>query len=829
MSADSEITLIDSRLLVQVAHAIVSYPEDVSRVITPLLSISKNPKVIFTTSQNLLRLLLIHTSPIAVSSAEVARLSSALVHAEPDPELSESDLIEDLENLSIWLSKEFQIVSADPEEALVQTARDLSVSLATKANSLSFNIDHSADPKALLFAFAEAKCLQLGSFFDNVTELAESFDDLAKYGPFEAWYHGLILPYNYYYQNYASLGDSAAPQQQYLALKDYEKQFSYLIRPLKSYNESLVSKLSPRAYFSHVILPLASYNQNNLGPISVWMFEQHSGCTNITEFQLWDELLRTILSFHNHRGNKFTKTDYEGLIRHFIFACLYFGLYKSEKSSSFAQANIQIQIRDTLQYLVEMIGEPDFQPTFDLGTLEFPEYESLVHFATEPPSHVKQITDMSLEKSINIVLQIYSTCCALHSMNDLTVKKYFELKSQSTSHPHWFHKEVMKIFSRAGPQNFDQTLSALSVFSDSFLSQSSETVSQLDQLVFDNLLQHEHFDQAVSYLNELTSERKMSTQTAYEAVSRKFWDLFENASNLDDRIGKLKLATNCLDLLDTISKESTLTKEHRMSVVKIKHLLKALHSLKNFKLVLVRNQPVTPKQILDRVTSAGSEEKYPQFTIISSVLEQNPKSYLAHERLYKIVNDLAIYADLDLSVVSFPRIQSACVESALIDGNFDFAYKQTKALITYYVDTQNTETFNDVWLMFYQVGKYISSDWFGEYDAEVQEEKIRVLIRQREILSLAIKHSKPNAFTTDNSRLLIGQFRHVNSEIKKWHEEAELHRSEEVQDAVQSTQQQIQENITGILNEASHSQKQASEKISNLFVSGLGWAIGAKR
>ncbi|GEQ67464.1 hypothetical protein JCM33374_g1129 [Metschnikowia sp. JCM 33374] len=461
--------------------------------------------------------------------------------------------------------------------------------------------------------------------------------------------------------------------------------------------------------------------------------------------------------------------------------------------------------------------------------LEFLEYSTLEEFATAPPGVVKSIVDRALPESLSYILQVFSTCCSLHALNELTVRKFFFLKSQADSKPQWFHKEVMHLFSRADTQDYDHVLSSLAVFSEAFLSQNIETVKEVDQLIFDNFLRTENFTKAIEYFHGLPEERKLSTEAAFHMVNRKFWELFDSASNLDDRIGKLKLATNCLDILDTISRKDGLSDENKKVVIKTKHLLKAIHSLKNFKLVLVRNSPVTPKQILDRITSSSSEEKYPQFTVISSILEQNPKSYLAHERLHKIVNDLGIFADFDLSIVSFPRIQSACVESALIDGNFDFAYKQTKALITYCIETKNTECFNDIWLMFYQVGKYISSEWFGDYDAKIQDEKIGVLFKQREILSLAIKYTKPNTFTTDNSRLLVGQFRHVNQEIQKWHEEAGLHRSDEVQDAFQSTQKQIQENITGLLNEASHSKNQASEKISNLFVSGLGWAIGAKR
>lgn len=830
MASISALTLADARLLVLVSSAIVNHPDDISRVITPLVTLSKSSSISFTTLENLLKLLVTYTSPISVSATEISALAHALVESDSHTELSENDLIEDVESLANWVSSEFQIDLDGPEEAMVQIAKDLAVSLATKSQSLSFNVSaHSGEQESLLFAFSRAKCLQLSTYYDNITPVAESFDSLRNYTPFQAWYHGIILPYNYFHQNYAVPSDTAGPESEYLSLKSYADFFEFLALPLNSsVNESLASKLLPRAYFSNVLLPLAVYHLNDLDPVIVWIFKKHSSCDVINDFEFWDEILRTILTFHNYKGDTLAAKSYESLIRNYIFSCLYFGLYKGENIGSFSQAKIQSQIQNTLSYLVETFGSADLDIFFNNETLTFPEYKSLQEFTSSPPAFVKLILEGSLDECITYMLQVFTTCCSLHSLNELTVRKFFVLKSQANSNGKWFHKEVMRIFA-SDTQNHDQTMRALGIFSESFLSQNTETVRELDQLIFESFLQSENFDKAIDYFKNLPNERKLPAELVFQLVSRKFWDLFDNASNLDDRLGKLKLANSCIDILDTISQQGGLSEESRRSIVKIKHLLKAIHSLKNFKLVIVRNEPVTPKLILSKVTSSGSEQKYPQFSIISMVLEQNPKSYLAHERLHKIVNDLAIYADLDVSVVSFPKIQSACVESALIDGNFDFAYKQTKTVITYYLDTQNTENFNEIWLMFYQVGKYILPEWFGDYDVKVQEEKIGILLKQREILSLAIKYTKPNAFSADNSRLLVGQFRHVNEEIKKWHQDADLHRSEDVQDAFQSTQKQIQDNITGFINEASHSKNQASEKISNLFVSGLGWAIGARR
>ncbi|GEQ67463.1 hypothetical protein JCM33374_g1128 [Metschnikowia sp. JCM 33374] len=303
MPSVSAIALADARLLVLVSSAIVNFPEHTSRVFTPLKAISQNKNVSFTSSTNLLRLLLVYASPIAHSAEEIAALSSSLLHAERSNDLSESDVIEDIENLLSWLEKDLNISVEDPEDAIVHTANDILVDLATKSHSLSLTIDEdSTDPRAALFTFVRAKCLQLGSYYDNVTSFAESFESLRNYAPFKAWLQGVILPYHYYHQNYALPTDRSTPANDYLSLKNYVDVFKYLVSPLESGSESMGPKLQPRAYFSNVILPLAAYNSNDLAPLTAWIFKHHPGCDTIADFEFWDELLRTVLSFHNQSG-----------------------------------------------------------------------------------------------------------------------------------------------------------------------------------------------------------------------------------------------------------------------------------------------------------------------------------------------------------------------------------------------------------------------------------------------------------------------------------------------------------------------------------------------
>lgn len=821
-----ELQLADAQLFVATCHALVLHPREITAILSPVISTSHSSQLSFSTNNNWLRVLLCTVSPLAILLEIIAEIAADLT--EPtQADLEPDELLEDIQTLISRLVGDYKIELSESHDYTLSSARELEVHLATQSKKFGFLPKTKQDA---LLSFVQAKCLQLGNYYSGTSHISGLFGPLEGQAEFEKWKHGLVLPFEYFTNNYAIPKDVSAPAAEFFTLDAYWDQFQYLISPLADVDSTVLSKTVPHLYLSQVIYPLAAYHGYDLSPLSSWMHELFPKCDTLGEFELWDTAFTSLFSFRDHTGAPFPRDAYGSLLRRFFYACFYFGLYKEEIIKQDAASQISNQIMATLTILSDTLlptqGGEGFAKYESIS--EFAEFESSVDFTASAENPLGDLFHESDEYILLFLLWIFTTCCTLRPLNGLTVRMYFRLKRQLQLDPDSYTKELLIILSNTSDADYQSMLSAVTKFLERFPPIDAETLKGVHKLILERLLQSDNFSEAQNYILSLLSSSILPKNVTYKLASRRFWELFNNASNLDDRIGKLKQASQCLAFMDSVGEDIENPQSGRAELVKIKHLMKAIHNLKNFKLSFERNLPITPRQIVERLSRNLAVEPYPPIVLISIVLEQNPKSYLAHEKLHRIINDLAIFMDIDVQDVSFARVQAACVESALIDGNFDFAYKQSKMLLSHHIDIGQTSQLANIWLMFYQVGKYILPDWFNDFDAKIHKQKYEVLSRQREILSLALRHTRSAEYGTDNSRLLLGQFRHVNSELAKWYEEDETHRSENVQSGIKSTQEQLQENFSGIVNEVAHSQKQASEKISNLFVSGLGWAIGAR-
>ncbi|RLV89161.1 hypothetical protein JA1_005328 [Spathaspora sp. JA1] len=160
--------------------------------------------------------------------------------------------------------------------------------------------------------------------------------------------------------------------------------------------------------------------------------------------------------------------------------------------------------------------------------------------------------------------------------------------------------------------------------------------------------------------------------------------------------------------------------------------------------------------------------------LITIISQQNPKSYISFEKLFQVISDLSIYFQSNQQDTYFNKVKIACIESSLIEDNFNYAYTQTMQLFPMCKD----------WIIFYQVGKYISPDW--------DTAPLYILIKQREILGLILEHFD------ENFKMVLDQWDRINSQIEQY-----------------QVGQQVSREV-------------GRDVISNLLVSGLGWAIGAK-
>lgn len=819
---------VDARLFVAVCSALSMFPAEIETIFAKLGPITSS-QLAFNSPVNLLRVLLFYVSPVSVSVNSIALVASDLVLQNSAGSSRLTDLLEEAEDMLIWISNEYHVASEEPELAVFQIASDIVINLAGRAKSVGFLANPvDSDPKECLFSFVKAKVFELGKYHAQIGDLSPLFRVLEGYEPFDRWYQGVVLPYVYFWTNYASLNDKGIIASEFLGIRSYWDQFDYLLAPLDRQDFSYSEKVSIENYLSNVILPFAVYNGTNLQPLLKWMFETtHSGAIS-AQFLLWHKSLETIMSFSDFKGAHLEEQAYAELLRYYVAACYYFALVQEPDVASVEHAKIYDQISETVNSLVSgKTPSMAFSTSADYSNL--PDFASLLDFVSSTTNPVLYLFRGSLEESLSTLQQIISTCCQLYAVNGLTILEYLQLKGSQDMGFDTKQREVTKILSQVDESNYKKLLASVDTFSSVFIAENHSQRKEIDQLVVERLLNVNLFSLVLEFYQTKSGDQKLSPDVMFTLTVSKFWDLFDNSTNLDERIGRMKDATRCIEMLEVISLEHSLDEENRHVIIRLKHLLKAVRNLKNFKLVLEKQKPTTPKEILSRLTRSNRDDVFSPISLVTIILEQNPKSYLAFEKLYKIVNDLAIYLELEITDMFLPKVQSACIESALVDNNFDFACKQSKDLFTYYTNNKHSEQLNEFWLTFYQVGKYILPDWYNDFDESVESQKIEILTKQRELLSLTLKLTKPSTSTVDHSKLIINQIKLVNLAINEWYDNLESRRAETVYSTGGSSQTHMQKNITGLLNEATNSTNQAGEKLSNLFVSGLGWAIGAKR
>ena len=822
-------------LFVATATALVRHPKSFLRILSKVVPLAITDQLPFTSLTNLLRLLLSYTSAVSTPIGDIATIAGELTESASLNTLDEQDLLTDVEDVLNWIMNEYNIVLHEPLGAIVQTARDLVVELAVKAKKLGFTPSDSDSPTDILLSFVKAKTLELSLYYNDVQTFHPLFLLLQGDEKFSSWYNGVVAPYHYFWLNFASLDESEETTDHFLAMKSYWDQFDILIAPLDNQELFFTDKLTPERYLTNVILPFAVYHDNNLQSLTTWMFNKHPPRKPLHEFQLWDKCIRITLNFVDYRGHQFPDSAYSELIRNYLAACIYFGLYRQEEVTPLEQSKIYDQILASANSMIAILKIGNVDPVQMTEGIDFdnlPKFDMFSDFVKDPTNPFSFLFSSSVPQCL-VTLQHYIRICSeLFPVSQLTIKDYWKLKSSQTVDFSARQRAVSQILTQLDETNYQKIINTVILLSQAFASDEIAEQREINQMVFERLLNVNLLSYVVDFYQSKEGDLQMSAKTVFKLTMTKFWDLFDNAASLDERIGKLKSANQCVEILNAVASSGRLDTEQSNDLARIKHLLNALLKLKNFRLVLERNQPVTPNQVVSKIKRQSTDDIYSPIALISTVLEQNPKAYFAFEKLYKIASDLAIYLELEITEDYLPKVQSACIESSLVDGNFDFAYKHSKNLFDYYVDKSHGEKLNEFWLTFYQVGKYISPEWHNEYDEKVEQEKISVLFKQREILSLTLKLAKPTTSTVDNSRLIIGQLRHINREINAWYADNDSRRGDNVQRAAQSTHAQLQDNINGLLSEAAstaaQSKNQASKKISKLLVSGLGWAIGAQ-
>ena len=776
MSLNTEIddtTLADAAIYTAIADVVTSNTESPA-IFTDLASVlSHHPNLQYTTKHNVMKLLLVFTFPNSTSGTTLSRWISDIMVVENGGKTdgSPGDLFEFA--TSVCNNND----NGPKNQSLLQTAHGMRLCVDEEAALYGF----PGQDSHLLFNFVRAKLLHWCKYTGDLNEYSLLFKLVEGYAPFESWYHGVIVPFFNYSKSYPD----KTSLQFYLSCSKLSDQFNILIAPLTTNDPPQITH-----WMTTVILPLIKYHDYSIDPLLAELFCPQVGKPS-RKYYLWHEVLKAFVE-----SPDFDFDHYKEIVRCYLASIYYYSTDEtSGKIASVEITKIYDSIRDTLALF--KLGNPK-----EIQLTRSPQsFLTFEEFLMDPQNPLKQLFEPTLD-SLATLNEIVDICQRLFASNKLTIKEYLVLKTGETNDK---EREISKCCSNISKSNWAQWLGSIEIIISTFVNEHEK--NRINSLVVERFLFANLFEVVEKFQEK--SSLEIDSETYYKLVLSKFWDSFNAATNLNEKIGHLKDATDCLKLFDKMD----LPQVQRDEIIRIKHLLKAIYNMKNFKIVVEKNVPFTPKK-LDNFKENPLE-------LITIILEQNPKSYLAFEKLYKILNDISLYFQIEEN--QFHKVKTACVESALIDNNFQFAYKQTSELLEHY----NAFDLNENWLTFYQVGKFVNVKWFDEDSPE----KFEILQKQQEILgkTLLIMDS-----TNENTQVVLRQWTSITNQIN------ELHLSDDLQKITDvkfknttkfsgSDIKEIGDLANNIISDATATGSQAGAKISNMLVSGLGWAIGANK
>ncbi|KAG5418374.1 hypothetical protein I9W82_003902 [Candida metapsilosis] len=738
-------------------------------------SVTLNSKPYYNTIHNLLNVLLINTYPGTIPYSSIYNLAEVI--------LDESESTEDVvvEDASTTIPN---------ETSLISTANDLLHDINSTAQSLGFSYSTKLSKTENLLHFLQAKTLHLSQFHNSVDEINDLFEN-AHFDMLRQWHKGVLGPYSYYWIHYAMVYQSNyASLREYLLARSLRDKFDILIAPL-----SFDQIRGIESWFKSTILPLLAFYDFDLTILQEWMFHKEHKGSVFRKYELKRDIIKLI-------SEKVEPSKLDGIRKEFLASCYYNALSgESATVSSIELTKIYDTIIETLSYFPEQ----DFPPP-NLNLKEIPQFKTFDSF-------LQDSNPLSpLFNQTHFLTQALKTCQRLYPLNKLTLKAYLEYKFNVGSVD--FQKEIAVITSSISSSNWEQLIHLVCVFENEFIT--ADQKDAVDSVLLERLLAANLYQVVENLFDD--GYFQLTHQKMYDLVVETFWERLNQATNFNENIGSLHHAKQLFKFLEKLSRSNGLNEKSHKDIVRFKHLFRAINSIKNFKLVYDKRKAFTPKDLLQLPTDG---EQYDQkcIQLAMMILEHNPKSYLAFEKLFRVLNDLLLYfneGDKSDTNGVFNRLKSACIESALIDNNFQYAYKQSMELIDHFTKSPSIDEF---WLTFYQVGKYVSPNWIDE---DTEADKLETMIKQREILSQTLQKIDCDGHV----KVILDQWNRLNEQIEKNYLDIDKVKFaggiENKSDSKGPELSQVELNMARLPDKA-------GEKISNLFVSGLGWAIGANK
>lgn len=675
-----------------------------------------------------------------------------------------------------------------------------------------------------LASFVKAKLIHDGHYSSNIDQMIPLIELATDDNEFDRFNRGLLQPYQFYRQQILS----PITLDKYLAISDdYSQVFDVFSRPLDG-----TEPIALDAWLLQVILPVIHYYNCDVTPLLKWLFGDQtlylSGQDLVDYFTMLNKVMVVIVG-----AEKTAQQMFRPLVLGYLATVYYFAVcqIEGEKLLSMKLNTIYDTVALTLtkiMFLVEPEGNPVQPPSVDLSEVT---YGTLMNFIADGSNPLRPLYDPSVE-AVEYLLLVVKMCQQMSTTSLLTVRKCLEY--QTTEVPGQYDRDIARLLLTLTEGTWKGWWTAIEQFMTAFVHNIDEQhrlyAIVLERFLFANL-----------YLGvvELWEHHRnmVDDGTWFRLIMEKFWILFNLATSLNEKQGELYYATQCIGLLDLLTGLGLeVAAQDHQQVVAVKHLLKLLLSMRNFKL-----NNTTPKLLVTVYVDNP-------VGVTNIILERNPKLYLAFDKLFKILNDFALFAEYEngqhrhqrtLSSGSqlshqtdhgfFPKLKAACIELALVDQNFTWAHAQLELLFDYYLPAE----INQNWLTFYQVGRWINTKWYDDnLSPEDHRQRRQILQKQQQVLGRLLTNMEA---LNDSQRVVLHQWRQVTQNLGQCY-------SPQVLEAISDTsfanhKLELLDKITGevnqmalsLLNDATNTSSQAGEKLLKMFVSGLGWAIGASR
>ncbi|CCH46364.1 hypothetical protein BN7_5957 [Wickerhamomyces ciferrii] len=392
---------------------------------------------------------------------------------------------------------------------------------------------------------------------------------------------------------------------------------------------------------------------------------------------------------------------------------------KPESFLSYLETN-QPKSFKSLKLILELITQilPIFEPK-----------DQLINQTLNIIYNYEELSEISLNLINELILQIqeYSNDSNVLKLAKLSISaktiKYYNNSLKSLDLVSNNHKSQLSLFqsileNQINPKTTKQEINQLFV---------------LRQSIFTNLELQEYNKLIISKLLSLKLFNLLSSDNIEEdQIIDFFWKCFKKASNGSKNRGEILNASNALKIVNNPSSK----------IMNLQKLIDSIDEISKFSLYFHKNKPLVPGDLLKFQDSS---------IIIEKILELNPHAYLKFEKLYQISENLS--QGLDMKRIDSFDLKILCIKNSLVNNDFSFAYESSIILF----DQETTgDKLNDNWLIFFQVGKFFSPDWY-DYEQGIPEE---ILKKQLNLLSKILK-----ICPVKNSQIVIAQWSSLDMEL----------------------------------------------------------------